>query len=609
MRTYSSLAVVVLVAACTYLSPFAASAGELHYGTIVEQYGSKLTLEYKGPAGTRYYVCDTEREACTDKGTKRPNLAPKILGNRSYVRSADGSLGVYATTLGSRTYYTLYRLSGTHVKKLALIPYTTPGATVSVSKNNNAVIFKLGQTYTRYDIAKKSLHTLSLPYSLAFISLSPSAHFLTGYYYPTLQHEIWNFTDGTVIDLAPSMQSYVEFSEDESQLAYLDDVGGFKTLKTMHMKDIQSPKPTVVALTKPNTETEDYLFVGSTLYFLANSAGPLAWDLYRFDGGTPEKVAEQVSYGDFLKRIHTPDATYLAYLTTQGKNTDIALTTPRGATITFDPAPASPLPDTLTRTVRSVAGRTGVLLSPKDTGKRTGTLFIWLHGGPQRQVAQGYHPYLSYAVYDELLERLAAGGNDVFKLDYTGSTGYGAAFRKALDMHIGDVEITDTRNAVTALSRELGSKTVYLIGNSYGGYMALRGIVDMPKLVSGAVSINGVSDWYGLIEQIPSSPFRELFNGVPDTTNLDAYFKASVFTGLDKLPNTRRVLVVWGEQDHTVPVWQSTKYVAYAKTQGVHVQTLSFPTEEHIIRERKNLDALCSAITSTFNLKGVACKG
>jgi dipeptidyl aminopeptidase/acylaminoacyl peptidase len=137
--------------------------------------------------------------------------------------------------------------------------------------------------------------------------------------------------------------------------------------------------------------------------------------------------------------------------------------------------------------------------------------------------------------------------------------------------------------------------------------MAFRGIVKAPKTFSGAVSINGVSDWYGLIDAIPSSPFKSLFEGVPDTHNLEAYFQASVFTGMENLTRNNKVVVIWGEKDSTVPVWQSTKYIDYAKTKNVSVDTLSFPAEDHIIRKRENLDAMCTQVVTSLNVAGVKC--
>jgi poly(3-hydroxybutyrate) depolymerase len=582
-----------------------AYAGEINYGSLKEQYGDTLLLEYKGPAGTTYYTC-TENNECSKKTSTIPTLSPSVLGSTTYVKSSDGTLAVKQTVLGTATYYFLYDISGKTAKKLSQIPFLEKGATVSIAKNNTAVLFTNGTTYTRYDIATKKLSTLTLPKTLAFFSISPNGNYLSGYNYTTVSHEIWSFADKKKYSPPSSMQSYVEFSQDESRIAYLDDVKGFKTLFTMKTSDLGKSAPTsLVQLTKPNTETEDYIFAGATLFFMANVDGPLEWDLFAYNNGKTTLVDTDVSYGDYLKVVRTSEATYLAYQKTEGKNTNITLYNGENGKTTLTPAPKSPVSTKITREVKEYGDRTGVLLTPQKTSNAN--LFIWMHGGPQRQVAKGYHPYLSYAVYDELLERLVEGGNYVYKIDYTGSTGYGADFRKALSMNIGKVEMDDIENAIDDLKKDLGVKNVYLIGNSYGGYMAFRGIVDTPEKLNGVVSINGVSDWYGLISNIPSSIFTPLFNGVPDTTNMDAYLQASVFTGMDELKKDDKVLVVWGEQDATVPVSQSTKYLEFAKANNVNVGSLSFPTEEHILRSRKTLDSLCKKVTSFLEIKKVSC--
>ncbi len=605
-RYYTTLAAVAV--AFLLASPQPTQAADIQYGTLKDQKGSRLLLEYKSPAGTAYHTCDTSTLKCKKKGATPPALFPSLLGSKEYVTSVDGALAVRTTTISSATYHVLYDLSGKKPKRLTIIPFTNASAKVSFSKDGSAVIFTSGRTYTRYDIAQKMLTTVTLPRELAFVQHSPKATYVTGYNYTTLHHEVWRFSDGTMLQGPEAMQSYLEFSEDESRVAFLDDVDGFRTLFTMSANELgKSSTPSRTQLTKPKTETEDYIFVGTTLYFMANVDGPLEWDLWSYDGKKTSLVATDVSYGDYLTRVPTKERTYLAYLKTTGKNTNLWLVSPNPAKpVELAAVKASPLPSTIKREVKVYAGRTGVLLSPAKPAKSP-ALFIWMHGGPQRQVAKGYHPYLSYAVYDELLERLVAGGNYVYKIDYTGSTGYGAEFRKALDMNIGNTEMRDIRMAAQALRSDLKLTTTYLIGNSYGGYMALRAIVDTPETLDGVVSINGVSDWYGLIQQIPSSPFKELFNGVPDTTNMDAYLQASVYTGMEKLKKEDKVLVVWGERDGTVPVWQSTKYVEYAKTKGVNVETLSFPEEEHIIRDRKNLDTLCKKVVSSLGLKGISC--
>ena len=598
---------LVVLAACAYAYPYALHATEINYGAVKDQRGDTLLLEYKSPAGTQYFTC-TLTGTCKHRGTTSPALFPTLLGTKTYEKSADGRLAIRAFPMGTVTYYFLYDIRGNKAKKIALVPYVKNGAKVYFARNNNAVVFRNGNTFTRYDITSKKVSNVTLAQDLAFLQISPHASYVTGYNYGTLRHELWRFADSTMVQGPTAMQSYFEFSEDESRVAFLDDVQGFRTLFSMRASDLgKSTTPSRIALTKPNTETEDYLFVGATLYFMANVDGPLEWDLFAHDGARTTRIDTDVSYGDYLKRVRSTKGSLLAYLKTEGKNTNVHLVNPDLGTITrLKAVTDSPASSEITRTVKKYGGRTGVLLSPSKPA-RSPALFIWMHGGPQRQVAKGYHPYLSYAVYDEMLERFAEGGHYVYKIDYTGSTGYGADFKKGLDMKIGDVEMKDIRNAVKDIDGDIDVDKVYLIGNSYGGYMALRGIVDTPKTLDGVVSINGVSDWYGLIQQIPSSPFKDLFNGVPDTHNLDAYLQASVFTGMEKLTKDDQVLVIWGEQDGTVPVWQSTKYVEYAKTKGVNVSTLSFPTEEHIIRARNNLDAMCKKVTSFLGVKGVSC--
>lgn len=612
MNYKTPLFALAAVAALTYALPQSASAAEINYGSLKDQKGNTLLLEYKGPAGTKYFTCDTEVGSCKSKGSTTPDIFPSILGSKAYSKSADGSLAVKPLALGTMTYHFLYDISGPKTKKLALIPYMKTGSTVLFAKNNTAVVFKDGRTYTRYDIATKKLTSATLNQDLAFFALSPNATYATGYNYGTGKHEFWNLVDGKKFDGPDAMQSYVEFSEDETLVAFLDDVDGFRTLITGPIATSDTGAKAIMAreaVTKPKTETEDYLFVGTTLYYMANVEGPLEWDLFAFDRGTRKStlVDTDVSYGDFLKRVKTGDGSLLAYQKTTGKNTNLVLVHPNpGEKVELEPVPASPASTAITRDVKNYGGRTGVFLAPavstkKDTKSRD--LFIWMHGGPMRQVAKGYHPYLSYAVYDELLERLAEGGSYVYKIDYTGSTGYGATFKNALKMKVGDTEIKDIRDAIAAIKKDKKVRNVYLIGNSYGGYMAFRGIVDMPDTITGAVSIAGVSDWYGLISQIPTSPFKEVFDGVPDTHNMDAYLKASVFTGMDKLDDDHKILVVWGANDSTVPVWQSTKYLEFAKTQKATVDSLSFPDEDHILRKRENLDALCKKVASFLGVK------
>lgn len=592
MRSIHSIVLGAFIFAATPAAVFA----DINYGHILAQRGNALYIEYKGPGGTFITSCDIDSAQC-EKRDDSP-VFPSIAGTTQYAHSPDGQYGVREFSAGSLHLYVLYNLGGGSATQAATIPVALSGATISFSRDGNAVIFIKGNQAARYDIATKAVRTIALSQSeLPFKTASYRGNFLSAYNWTTKSHTIWGF-DGSSMTVSNTAPSYLEFSDDESRIAFARDVEGFKTL-------FSGPRTgPYTQITTPKAIAEDYLFVGDTLYYLANVDHPLEWDLFSYAPGASEvgRVASDVSYGDYLARVNDN----LAFIKIEGEVAHVNLYSPEDGVRVLAGAPASPTTEAIVREKVVLGGRHGVLLSPAE-GDSAGKLFIWLHGGPERQVAVGYHPYLSYAVYDQLLEKIAAAGNTVLKLDYTGSYGYGSTFQNALHLKIGDVDVKDVMNALAELADEKDFEETYLIGNSYGGYLAFKALNDHPESFAGAISVNGVSDWYGLISRIPSSIFTPLFAGAPSDQNLQAYFNASVFTDLDKIDD-QRVLVVYGEEDKTVPTDQSVSYVQFAESKNVDVSLLALPGEEHIIRDRKSLDTLCDAVKEVTRLEGLSCK-
>ncbi len=594
----------------TLYLPSAASAGEINYGTIADVSGSNVLLNYKSPGGEQFFVCSLSGN-CT--GTSSTSLSPSLLGTNSYTKSSDGRYGLRQFTLGTVAYYILFDITKNPPTKVAVVPFLSPASTIKFSPSGNQIVFIAANgIVARYDITTAKITTTTITQTeLPLLSISPNGTYLSAYNYVGAMHRIWRLSDGTLYQIPSTVPSYVEFSADETQAAYLSSVSGFKTLFVLPTNTLATPNARQI--TKPNAVVEDYLFVGDTLYYLSNPDHPLSWNVYQYDSSKNNValVEKDVSYGDYIKNINGK----LAYIKIDGKNANVRVYDPGSKkAVTLSAVAASPAATNVSRAAVYYAKRYGVLLSPTQTSssrsKKTSQkkdLFVWLHGGPQRQIAVGYHPYLSYAVYDELLERLASAGNYVLKLDYTGSTGYGSGFEKALHKNIGVADVNDVEQAVAAFKKDYNVDHVYLIGNSYGGYLALKTITHAPSVVTGAISINGVTDWYGLITRIPSSPFKDLFDGVPDLNNLDAYMRASVFTDIPKLTDDHKVLVAYAENDATVPTWQSTQYMEYAKSKNINADVITLPGEDHVLRKRGTLDNLCSKITSFFVLKGVSC--
>src|SRR5690606_35926548 len=145
------------------------------------------------------------------------------------------------------------------------------------------------------------------------------------------------------------------------------------------------------------------------------------------------------------------------------------------------------------------------------------------------------------------------------------------------------------------------SSEVYLIGNSYGGYMALKASVENPNLYDGAISINGVSDWLSLIQQIPSSPFSTQFGGGLNETTQPLYLAASVYTKTMNLDNDP-VLVAYATEDRTVPPNQSTRFIAFAEALDKNIIDLPLEGEDHVLKRRSTLNKLCQAIVDMTNI-------
>lgn len=606
MKHLSVTVLAALPAFVLFALALSAAAQEINYGHIEEIRGDTVLLEYKGPAGTQYFTCDIDDGDCADKET-RPQLYEPINGLHSYPHNQQGTYAVRQFILGSDAYYILYDISGDKPEKLGRLPATVPMANISFTDSGDVIMFlDTHGNVRRYDITDQKLSApFSLPGDRPFFSISHDGNWAASYSYTLPGHRLWHIPSGRTYSIGSDQPSYVEFSQDETHAAYLDDRDGYRTLFEATLSSLADGNVKHSQITAGATEVEDYLYAGDTLYYLANPNNPLIWNLYAYDGEDSQLVARDISYGDFLKYVDGK----LSFLKVTGKNSDVYVVDPNDNTVTkLDAVEESPTSSKVDREIVYVGERYGALISPADAEARddADTLFVWLHGGPQRQTSLGFHSYLSYAVYDELLETIAEAGNYVLKLDYTGSTGYGDKFREALHRKVGVVDVKDVNNAVAELEEDLGIKNVYVIGNSYGGYLALKTLADDPDRFTGAISINGVSDWYGLIARIPSSPFSKIFEGAPDLHNLDAYMSANVFTGLDQATKENKALIVYGENDSTVPTWQSTQYLDYAATKNLTVDSLTLE-EDHIIRQRSSLEKLCSKIEDFFELEGVGC--
>ncbi|HEY0447945.1 prolyl oligopeptidase family serine peptidase [Actinophytocola sp.] len=181
------------------------------------------------------------------------------------------------------------------------------------------------------------------------------------------------------------------------------------------------------------------------------------------------------------------------------------------------------------------------------------TIFT-LHGGPHSADEDRFSAYR--AVWLDA-------GFAVVHVNYRGSTGYGSAWRDAIEGRPGLTELADVA-AVHAWAVEKGladPARCVVNGASWGGYLSLLALGTQPQLWAAGIAGVPVADYLAAYadEMEPLRAFdRALFGGSPDEVP-ERYVECSPITYVDQV--RAPVLVVAGENDPRCPIQQIENYL------------------------------------------------
>jgi len=146
----------------------------------------------------------------------------------------------------------------------------------------------------------------------------------------------------------------------------------------------------------------------------------------------------------------------------------------------------------VTYTARDGQTVEGVLIRPIDEepGKRY-PLQLFVHGGPESHVSNGWVSYYSYPG-----QVAAAKGYAVFHPNYRGSTGRGIAFAKDHQADYGGKEFNDLLDGVEHLVKSglVNRKKVGITGGSYGGFASAWCATKHSKHFAASVMFVGISN-------------------------------------------------------------------------------------------------------------------
>ena len=225
----------------------------------------------------------------------------------------------------------------------------------------------------------------------------------------------------------------------------------------------------------------------------------------------------------------------------------------------------------------------GLLIMPPDfDASKSYPMVVQVHGGPTWRWTNSW-----FGDWHNWGQLLASHGFVVLRHNPRGSTGYGSDFMNALFNEIGRVEFRDLMAGVDAMvERGIADPEHIGVGGwSWGGYMTAWAVTQTDRFkaaVMGAGLPNMISD--NNTGDIPSANLSYFEESVFE--NGDPYWERSAMRYISNC--TTPVLILHGESDDRVNMFQSVEMYVALRELGVEHEFVTYPREPHGIRERKH---------------------
>jgi len=233
----------------------------------------------------------------------------------------------------------------------------------------------------------------------------------------------------------------------------------------------------------------------------------------------------------------------------------------------------------------------GQLFKPVVTDKAHPAV-LYLHDGPGLQSLPAYHPCLEMSFHYEICQYLAAQGFIVFALNYRGSGGYNKGFREAKNRGWqGASEYIDVLAAAKWMSTQsvVDKKQIGIMGKGWGGYLAALGLARDSQLFYAGVDIHGYHHFPRALrnQQQCANPQKQITlftctEAEEATRHIACAKLATEHSPWDSLEDWMSpVLLVHGDNNRRVHFTESQLLYQALVRQGVNVETLVLPGEEH----------------------------
>ncbi|QDI92700.1 S9 family peptidase [Salicibibacter halophilus] len=215
-----------------------------------------------------------------------------------------------------------------------------------------------------------------------------------------------------------------------------------------------------------------------------------------------------------------------------------------------------------------------------DSAADNGHVILWPHGGPQAAERKFFRAMFQMLTYE---------GYRILAPNFRGSSNYGLAFMKMVEGDWGHGPRLDNIAAIDYLidHYNVDPDKIFLMGGSYGGYMALLLHGRHPDYFKAVIDIFGVSNLFSFVHSVPDfwKPIMKQWVGDP-VEDKERFTRDSPITYLDQM--TKPMFVIQGANDPRVVKAESDQIVDQLRQNNAEVKYLVLEDEGHGFSKKSN---------------------
>lgn len=219
-------------------------------------------------------------------------------------------------------------------------------------------------------------------------------------------------------------------------------------------------------------------------------------------------------------------------------------------------------------------------------------LRVLVHGGPTGMTTDALRREVQFWTTQ---------GWAILDVNYSGSAGFGRAYRERLQGNWGLSDVRDCADGAAETVRRglVDPRRIAIEGGSAGGYTTLAALTSSDVFTAGN-SLYGIADLNVFVHdthKFESRYLLGLLGGTPDEVP-DVFAERSPLNHLDRLRVP--MLIQQGEDDRVVPPNQAVLMADAVRAKGLPVALLMFPGEGHGWRRAETMERSLHAALSFY---------